>query len=169
MVTSLTISPISCRSPSLRVIGSNEVFEAFNFFHNLTCSLGCRHFNWVDVVYGSMPPCSMLVSGSSEGNFYPSCSSSTAFCYSSAKFTVSHAAWDLAVIALFQHFYANCTICSFTSFIFCFAMEFSASTIELAGARHYGGHDSRTTKIMSSVARYGSSRHVFMGSFHALM
>jgi len=38
VVTSLTISPISYRFPSVRVIGSKDVFEALVFFHDATFS-----------------------------------------------------------------------------------------------------------------------------------
>ena len=68
-MTSLTISLMSCRSPSMRVIGSKEVLEAFDFFRGLTCSLGRCHFSCVDVVCGSVPPSSFFVSCSGEGNF----------------------------------------------------------------------------------------------------
>lgn len=69
MVTSHTISPISCRSPSVRVIGSKEVLEAFDFFHDPTYSLTHCHFSCVDVVYGSAPLSSVSGSCSGEGDF----------------------------------------------------------------------------------------------------
>lgn len=41
VVTSLTISLISCRSPSVNVFGSKDVFEALVFFRDTTFS--CSH------------------------------------------------------------------------------------------------------------------------------
>jgi len=41
MVTSLIVSLISYKSPSVRVIGSKDVFEALVFFRDATFSCGC--------------------------------------------------------------------------------------------------------------------------------
>lgn len=153
MVTSLTVSPISWTSPSMRVIRSYEVFEAFEFFRDPTCSLGYEHFNLVHTACGFAPPCSILVSSSGKGDFYPSRSSSTIFCYSSANFVMSCAAWALATASSFLCFSANYATHNFTSYFFWCTTDISASTTELAGARHSGGHDSRTEKMTSSVTR----------------
>lgn len=56
-VTSPTISLISCKSPSVMVIGSKYVFEDIVFFRILTFSRGCRCLSWVDIVYGFVPHC----------------------------------------------------------------------------------------------------------------
>lgn len=78
MVMSLTVSPMSCRSPSVRVVGLKEVLEAFDFFYVPTCTLGRCRFNCVDVVCGSTPPSSGSISCSGEGDFWPQCSFSAA-------------------------------------------------------------------------------------------
>ena len=168
-MTSLTISQMSCRSPSVRVIRSKEVFEAFDFFCGPTCSIKCYHFSCVDAVCGSAPPSSWSVSYSGEGDFWPSCSFFAAFCCSSAAFATSCASCTLAAAPSFLLFSANCAIYSYASFFFLCVVDFSASTVELAGVHHSNGHDSRTVKMTSSVARQGSSFQVFAGSLHALM
>lgn len=152
-VTSLTVSPISYRSPSVRVVRSNEVFQAFVFFHGPTYSLGREHFSWVVVVYGSMPPSSVSISNSIEGNFYPSRSSSTTFCYSFANFTASRATWALAAASSFLLFSVSYAIHTFTSSFFRCTEKFSASTVDPTGVRHSGDQDSRTAKITSSVSK----------------
>lgn len=68
-MTSRIVSPISCRSPSMRVLRLKEVLEAFNFFRSPTCSLGHFRFSCANVVYGSTPPSSVSASFSSEGDF----------------------------------------------------------------------------------------------------
>jgi len=103
-VMSLTVSPISCRSPSVRVIGSKKVFEAFVFFHGPTYSLGRRRFSWVDVVCRSMPPCSVSISSLGEGDFCPSRSSYDVFYCSSTNFAALRATWALAVASSFLFF-----------------------------------------------------------------
>ena len=120
VVMSLTVSPMSCRSLSVRVIRSKEVFEAFDFFCGPTCSLGRCHFNIVDVFYGFVPPSSGSVSCLGEGNFWPSRSFSTAFYRSFVSFAASCASYALAAAALCFLFSANCTIRSLAlSFFFC--------------------------------------------------
>lgn len=194
MVTSCSISPISYRSPLVRVIGSKEVLDAFVFFHGPTYSLGLWHFNCVDVVCGSMPPSSVSVSiscsCSSEGNFWPSrsfsatfCASAVAFCCSTtsfyasavafccsvATFVASHASFSFVFAASFLLFSANYATRSFASSFFFCAADLSTATAEIDRARHSGSHDSSTSKITSSVAKYDSSFHFFAGSLRALM
>lgn len=149
MVTSLIISPISWRSPSVRVIGSNEVFEVFIFLCNPTCSLRRRCFSWVDIVYESTPSCSVPVSSLGKGNFYPSCSSFVAFCCSSTKFST----WALAIASYFMRFFTGSATHSFTSSFFHCMVDFFASTTEPTGVHHSGGQDSRTMKMTSLIAK----------------
>ncbi len=151
--TSLIISPIWWRSPSVRVIRSNEVFEAFDSFHNPTCSLRHRHFSWVDIICRSMPPCSVSVFGSSKGDFCPSRSSFVVFYFSFANFIASCATWALATASSFLCFSANCAIHSFASSFFRCTADFSTSTAERAGVLHSGSQDSRTMKMKFSVTR----------------
>jgi len=168
-MTSLTISLMSYRPPSLRVIGSNEIFEAFVLFCAPTYSRGHIIFSWVDVVCRSVPPCSVSISGSGKGDFYPSCSSSTVFYCSSANFTASHVAWALAVASSFLCFSASYAIRSFiSSFVHC-AADFFTSTTKPTGACHSGSQDLRTVKMKFAVTKYGNSCHVFVGSFRAPM
>ena len=119
VMTSLTISPISCKFPSVRVIRSKYVFDAFVFFHGTVCSRCYGCLSWVDVICGSMPPCSVSVSCSGEGDFFPSCSYPVLCC--SANFAVSHVAWALAVASSFLRFSTSCAIRSFVSSFFCCA------------------------------------------------
>ena len=56
LVTSCNILLMSCRSPSVRVIGSMDNFEALTLFRNPTCSTGCWHFIYVDAVHGFASP-----------------------------------------------------------------------------------------------------------------
>ena len=167
-MTSLTILSISCKSPSVKVIRSNNVFDAFVFFRGIICSCGRRHLSWVNVIYGSVPRCYVSVSGLGEGDLCPSCSSSLVFCCSS-NFTVSRATWTLVIASSFLRFSASYTIRSFvSSFLHC-TTDFSVSTTKPAGACHSDGQDSRTANITSSVTIYGKSCHVFVGSFCTLM
>ena len=55
MVTSRTLSPISCKIPSVRVIGSNDVLVAFDFFLDPTFSYSLRFLMWADVAYEFTP------------------------------------------------------------------------------------------------------------------
>lgn len=50
VVTSLTVSPMSCKSTSVRVIGSKDVFEALFFFRDAAFSCGHGCLSWVDFV-----------------------------------------------------------------------------------------------------------------------
>ena len=68
MIT-LNVSLISCKSILVRVIGSNDSLRPLFFFRDLTCSHGHGRFIWVDIICGSMPPCFVSVSSSSEGDF----------------------------------------------------------------------------------------------------
>ena len=153
MVMSLIVLPMLCRSPLVMVIRLKEVFEAFDFFHNRNCSLGCEHFSWVDTVCGFAPPCFIFVSSLSEGDFYPLCSSFVAFFCSFANFASSCVAWALAIAASFLRFSTNCAICIFTSSFFCYTADFSSSTMEPAGAHHSSGHDPWTAKMTSFFTR----------------
>lgn len=65
-VTSRTMSPMSCKSPSVRVIGFSDVLVAFDFFLDplFSCSLG--HLMWTDVSCGSTPCCFVCLSISSS-------------------------------------------------------------------------------------------------------
>lgn len=152
-MTSLTVSLMSCRSSSVRVIESKEVFEYFNLFCGPIFSLRCCHFNYVDIFYGSPQPSSVFISYSDEGDFSPPRSSSVAFYYSSAAFTVYRVALALATTTSFQCFSANCDICYFSSSFFLYMAYFSASTMELARVHHFDNHDSRTAKMTTFVAR----------------
>ena len=66
MVTSRTVSPISCKSPSMRVIGSNNVLVTLDFFLDppFSYSQGC--LMQVDVTYGFALCCSICSSISSS-------------------------------------------------------------------------------------------------------
>lgn len=167
-----TISPISYRSPSVRVIGSKEVLDAFDFFHDPTCSLGHWCFNCVDTVSWSVPPSSISISiscpCSCEGDFWPSRSFFAAFCATTAAFVASCTSYTFVVAASFLLFSTNYATHSFASSFFFCATNLSASTVERVGARHSGGNVSSMSKITSSVATYGSSFHFFVGSLHAL-
>lgn len=170
MVTSLTLSLISCKSPSVRVIGLKDVFDAFFFFHGTTCSHGHGCLSLVDVIYGSVSPCSVSIFASvlGKGDFFPSHSSPLVF-FCSASFTASRAAWALAFACSFLHFSTSYAIESFVSSFLCCVVDFSISTAEPARAHHSDGQDSRTMKITSSTAKYSGLCHVFVGSFHTLI
>lgn len=107
-MTSCIVSPISWRSPCMRVIRLKEVLEAFDFFCGPTCSLGCWWFNYVDAVGGSVPPSSVLGSSSGDDDLWPSCSFSVAccsmatFCYSVATFVTSRASCAFCCCCLFS-------------------------------------------------------------------
>lgn len=130
------------------------------------------HLSWVDVIFGSTPPCSIGSSistlASGEGGLCPSHSSPPIFCCF-ANFTASHDAWALASSSFFLCFSASYDIQSFVSSFLHYAANLSVSTAEPTGGRHSGNQDSRTAKIKSSVARYGMSCHVFAGSFCTLI
>lgn len=132
MVTSLTVSPISCKSPSVRVIGFKDVFEALVFFHDTTFSCGRWCLSWVDVVCRSTPPCSIgssvSASAPGKGEFFPS-RSSPHVSYCSANFAVSRTAWVLASASAFLHFSARCAILSFFSSFLRYTVDLSVSTI----------------------------------------
>lgn len=149
-MTLCTISPISWRSPSVRMIGSREVLEAFDFFHGPTYSLWCWHFNCVDATSRSTPPSSVSSSSSGEGDLWPSHSFSASYCCS-------------ATATSFLLFSANYTICSFTSSSFFCAADFFVLVMVMAGVRHSSGHDSSTMNMTSYVAKYESWFHFFVG------
>jgi len=153
-------------------------FEAFTFFLGLAHSTECWHFNYVDVVRGSVPPSFALVSSAScsyEGVAWPSptfaamsCaatavvefSCSTAFCNTSCTARTS------AAISYYL-FSSNCAMHSLaSSFFFSFA---NLSSSVMSWACHYGGHASKTLKMVSSMATNGSFVHYFVESFHVMM
>lgn len=175
-MTSCTISSMSCKSPSVRVIGSKEVLEAFDFFRGPTCSLRDWHFNCVDGVYGSMPPSSTSDSSSGEGDVWSSRSFSlkcfysvAAFCCFVVAFTASYTSCDFAAAASFLLFYDNCTTHSFSSSFFLCVSNFYVSNAKMARACHSSSHDSSIVNMTSSMASYGSSFHFFARSFDALI
>jgi len=47
--------------PLSRVIGSKDVIDAFVFFHGTGYSHGRKCLNWVDIICGPVPPCSIFV------------------------------------------------------------------------------------------------------------
>ena len=152
-MTSHTISPMSWRSPSVRVIGSKKVLGAFDLFYSPTYSLRHYRFSYVDVVCRSMPPSSRSISCVCEDDFAPSRSFSIAlYCFYTA-FATSRTSYTLAAATSFLLFSANCAICSFTSFFFLCAADFSDSTVELTGVCHSSGHDSSTANMASFVSR----------------
>lgn len=74
-MTSCMVSPMSCRSPSVRVIRLTNSLDIFTFLCSPIHSLEHWRFSNVDVVSGSALPSSSSVSISfyypCEGNFFP--------------------------------------------------------------------------------------------------
>ena len=81
-------------------------------------------------------------------------------------FIASHASYAFATATSFLLFSANYAMHSFSSYFFFYAVNFS--TMEMSGAHHSNCHVSSTLKITSSVAIYGSSFHLFVGSWRIL-
>ena len=148
-----TVSPMSCRSPLVRVIESKYVLEDFDFFRYPTCSLSRCHFSCVDSISGSMPPFFVMGSYSGKDDFWPSRSFSAACCYSIAAFAVSCASCAFATVASFLLFSANFDIRSFSSSFFLYATDFTNSNMKLARVCHSDSHDSSTAKMTLFVAK----------------
>lgn len=69
-MASLTISPMSFKSPSIRVIGSRDIFLALDFFRGLNFFGSLVHLVWNEVVSRSAPPCNVSSSSSSGSEEY---------------------------------------------------------------------------------------------------
>ena len=72
IAVSLTVSPISFRSPSVKVIGSSDDLLALDFFRDPTFSYSLLSLTWNGVVSRSAPPYRDYCSSSSicgEGDF----------------------------------------------------------------------------------------------------
>ena len=175
-VTSHTVLPMLCRSPSIRVIGSIDNFDALTFLCDPVRLVGCWCFNYVDAVCGSMPPSSSSTSYPCEGDIWPSCAfagasftttAAEAFSCSVAVYAVSHAIHSSTATAFFLLSSANCTMHCLTSSFFLCASNFSS--FAMSGVRHFDNHVSSILKMTSSMATKGSFLHCFAESSHALM
>ena len=142
---SRTVSSMLCRSPSVRVIGSIDNFDAFTFLCDPAHSIGCGCFNYIDTVCGSAPP-------SSSSASYP-----VAVC----------AASHTACTASFLLFSVNCAMHNLASSFFLCVTDLSISV--MSGACHSSSHVSRMLKMTSFVATKGSFLHCLVGSLHTLI
>ena len=173
---SCTVSPMSCRSPSVRVIGSMNNFEAFAFFHNPIRFAGCWRFSYMEAVHWSAAPSSISASFAAcpcEGVVWPlptftttSCAGA-AFSHLVAFYVTSHATYTSATIVYLLRFLANCVMRSLaSSFFFCVA-DFLISA--MSRAHHSNIHASRTLKMASLMAIKGSFVHCLVGPLCALI
>ena len=146
-MTLRTVSPMSCRSPLVRMIGSMDNFNALTFFHSPICSVGCWCFNCVDVVCGSAPPSSSSASYPSEEDVWPSHAFTTAsyavvavaaFSCLAVVCAASCTTHASATTASFLLFSANCVMCSLASSFFLCATNFFIFV--MSGACHFGSH-----------------------------
>lgn len=164
-MTSHTISLMWCRSPSFRVIGSIENYDALTFLCDPMHSVGFCRFNCVDVVCGFVPPSSSSTSYPCEGDIWPSrrlavascATAATAFSCSTIIYATSHATHASTAAASFLLFSTNCVMCSLAPYFFSCAANFSISA--MSGAHHSNGHVSMTLKMTLSVAAKGSFLH----------
>ena len=177
LVTSRTVSLMSCRSTSVRVIRSIDNFNSLSFLRDPARFARCWHFNYVDVIFGSAPPSAVSASFSS----YPcvvwplptfkaaSCATAAAvaFSYSAAFYAASYAVHTSAVAASFLCFSANCAMCNLALSFFLCSVNFSI--FAMFGAHHFGGHASSTLKMTSYVATKDSFIHCLIRSLHTLM
>lgn len=126
-MTSHTISPMSCKSPSVRVIRSIDNFDALAFFRGPIRSVRCWRFNSVDVFCCSALPSSSFASYPREGDFWPSCTfiatsyhatAAATFCCSDTICAASHASYASTITTSFLFFSAKCAMHSLTSSFF---------------------------------------------------
>lgn len=122
VVTSHTVSPMSFKSPSVRVIGSSDTLLALDFFRDPTFSSYLRHLMWYDAIYGSTP-CysifsSIFSSVSGEGNLTPLLEPRSVLpvCFS-AYWVASRSTWALSMTSFFL-FLFSCVILSLVSSFF---------------------------------------------------
>jgi len=153
------------RSPSVSAIGSPSNLEAFVFFRGPICSILHSCLNCVGVVLGSTPsavsfiPCPMV--RSSRLSSYVMVAPAAALF--SAAFTTAREALTSSMSCLFRFCYASSLV---ASFYLCITTSSHATRFEVC---HLGGHESSTTKVVSSIAMNESLVQFCSGSFPTLI
>ena len=145
---------MSCRKPSIRVIGSIDSLDDFTFLHGPVRSLRHCHFNCVNVICGSASPSSSFISISfsypDKGELWPLhafsvasyVAATTTFSCFVAVYAASCASCAFVTTASCLLFSSNYPMRSLASSFFFYTVDFSISA--MSGVCHSGGHVSST-------------------------
>lgn len=156
-VTSCTVSSMSCKSPFVSVIGSNDTLLALYYFLEPTFSCSLVRLMRSNFICGFVPCYSIFLSISSfvsgEGDLAPLSKSHSVLpvCFSRC-WVASHSTKDLPMTSFFP-FLASCAFLSLASSFLCCVTDLLDPTAKCEVVRHSTGQRSRTTSIASSDAK----------------
>lgn len=153
MVISLTLSPILSKSPSIKVIGSNDYLDALVFFRCPSFSYSLCHFTRKGVLSRSPPPCFDCSSSSVWGEEdFLLLSEPCSYC-SACSFAVhSTSAWAFSSVSFFLFSSKCCTFNCSASFL-CFFVDLLVPMAKSDAVWKSTCHHLRTSMMASSVAK----------------